>query len=139
MEVVSETTGQRDITEKRDDYAAWGIPEYWRYDPSVGLYHGAPLAGDRLAGSGYQPVHIVEVDAAHHWGHSEVLGLDLCWEEDLLRFYDPTAGRYLRTFYDADNDRITAENELTRPVMKGTRNGRPGLRELEAEIRRLRG
>lgn len=138
LEVASETTGQRDITEERGDYAAWGIPEYWRYDPSGSLYHGVPLAGDRLTGDVYQPVPIVEVDAAHHRGHSDVLGLDLCWEEDLLRFYDPAAGRYLRTFHDADNDRIAAERErdVERQAWLAAEER---LRELEAEIRRLRG
>ena len=85
LEVASENTGQRDIREKRDDYAAFSIPEYWRFDPSGGLYHGASLAGDKLADGVYQPIDIVQVDDAHHWGRSEVLGLDLCWEEELLR------------------------------------------------------
>ncbi len=138
LEVASESTGQRDITEKRGDYAAWGIPEYWRYDPWGGLYHGVPLAGDRLTGGVYQQVPIVEVDAAHHRGHSDVLGLDLCWEEHLLRFYDPAAGRYLRTFHDADNDRIAAERE--RNAERQSRlAAEEQLRELEAEVRRLRG
>ena len=145
LEVASEATGQRDITEKCDDYAAWGIPEHWRYDPSGGLYHGAPLDGDRLAGSVYQPISIVEVDAAHHRGSSDVLGLDLCWEEELLRFYDPAAGHYLRTFYDADNDRIAAEGE--RDTAQNERDAErmarlaaeERIRELESEIRRLQG
>ena len=82
----------------------------------------------------------------------QVLGLDLCWEEELLRFYDPATGRYLRTFYDADNDRISAENE--RDVAKGERDATQDerdtertarlaaeerIRDLEADIRRLRG
>ena len=53
LEVASVTTGQNDYTQKRDDYAAFGVPEYWRFDPSGGEYHDAPLAGDHLGqGSG---------------------------------------------------------------------------------------
>ena len=34
LEVASVTTGQGDYTRKRDDYAAFGAPEYWRFDLS---------------------------------------------------------------------------------------------------------
>ena len=34
LEVASVTTGQGDYTRKRDDYAAFGVPEYWRFDLS---------------------------------------------------------------------------------------------------------
>ena len=68
LEVTSENTGQRDIRVKRENYAAFGIPEYWRFDPSGGLYHGVPLAGDRLGGGVYQSIDIVQVDHTHHWG-----------------------------------------------------------------------
>ena len=61
LEVGSETTGRRDVETKRDGYAALGIGEYWRFDPSGGLYHrspsmpGAALAGDRLVNGRYEP------------------------------------------------------------------------------------
>ena len=45
LEIASENTGQDDYTQKRDAYAAFGVPEYWRFDPSGGEYHDAPLAG----------------------------------------------------------------------------------------------
>ena len=48
LEVASVTTGQNDHTQKRDDYAAFRVPEYWRFDHSSGAYHDAPLAGDHL-------------------------------------------------------------------------------------------
>ena len=112
LEVASENTGQRDIQEKRENYAAFGIPEYWRFDPSGGLYHGVPLAGDRLEGGVYRPIDIVQVDDAHYWGRSEILGLDLCWEEELLRWYDPAAGRYLRTFDEEAEEHIAAEEQV---------------------------
>ena len=48
LEIASPSTGRRDYTRKRNDYAAFGIPEYWRFDPSGGQHHDAPLAGDQL-------------------------------------------------------------------------------------------
>ena len=59
LEVASENTGQDDYTEKRDAYAAFGVPEYWRFDPSGGEYHDSPLAGDKLVDGVYQPIEIV--------------------------------------------------------------------------------
>ena len=47
LEVASESTAEIDVGEKRRDYAALGIGEYWRFD-ETGEYHGARLAGDRL-------------------------------------------------------------------------------------------
>ena len=35
LEVASPSTGREDYTGKRNDYAAFGIPEYWRFDPSA--------------------------------------------------------------------------------------------------------
>ena len=82
------------------------------------------MAGDRLVDRVYQSINIVRVDDARHWGHSEALGLDLCWEEGQLRWYDPVGRSYLRTFDQEAEDRIAAEERV---------------RELEAELRRLRG
>ena len=57
----------------------------------------------------YQPVTIVHTDETHHWGHSEVLNLDICWEDGVFRWWDPVGRRYLRTDDETDNDRIIAE------------------------------
>ena len=53
LEVASESTANTDA--KRDDYAALGIPEYWRFD-ETGQYHGARLAGDSLLHGRYKPI-----------------------------------------------------------------------------------
>ena len=62
--------------------------------------------------------------ACRFHGRSEVLGLDICWEDTQLRWYDPAAQRYLLTFDETEDARIAAEQRV---------------RELEAEVRRLRG
>ena len=58
--IASPSTGRQDYTGKRNDYAAFGIPEYWRFDPSGGRHHDAPLAGDLLVEGTYQPIEVRE-------------------------------------------------------------------------------
>ena len=121
LEVASPTTGQNDYTSKRVDYAAFGITEYWRFDPSGGRYHDAPLAGDILVNGVYQPAEVVQTGDANYRGHSPALNLDLCWEDGQLRWWDPAAGGYLLTFDETNKARIAAEDRV---------------RELEAELER---
>ena len=75
LEVGSETTGGIDETDKRRDYARFGVPEYWRFDPSGGDFHSTHLAGDRLVGGEYQPIPIHRTAEGHFRGHSHVLNL----------------------------------------------------------------
>ncbi len=131
LEIASPTTGRNDYTEKRTGYAAYGIPEYWRFDPSGGQYHEAHLAGDRLIEGQYQPIGITRVDELRYWGHSTALGLDLCWEDGQLRWFDPASQSYLRTFDETDDER-DAER-------RGRLAAEERVRELEAEVQRLRG
>jgi Uma2 family endonuclease len=131
LEVGSRSTGRRDYTVKREGYAALGIREYWRFDPSGGEYHDAPLAGDTLVDDEYVPIEIVAESDGRHWGYSEILELELWWEEGTLRFRDSASGQYLLTPEELAADRL-AERERA-----GTAEAR--VAELEAELRRLRG
>ena len=122
LEIASIHTALNDYTSKRVDYAAYGIPEYWRFDNTGGNYYPVALAGDRLVGREYQPIPIAGTEAGGYWGHSEALNLDLCWENGQLRWYDPVARRYLLTHDDALNEliaerdaRITAEASVSLP------------------------
>ena len=142
LEVGSPTTALNDYTTKRDGYAAFGIPEYWRFDPTDGERYPTGLAGDRLVDGSYQPIAIIEDDSSHHWGHSDVLNMDLCWENGQLRWWDPVVGRYLTT-YDEEVDRRIAEREARlaeREAHLAEREARLAaearVRELEEELRR---
>ena len=53
----------------------------------------------------YQPIEVVAIGPSHLHGHSDVLGLVLCWEDGQLRWYDPASGRYL-LIYDAVLERV---------------------------------
>ena len=135
LEVGSPTTALNDYTTKRDGYAAFGIPEYWRFDPTGGERYPAGLAGDRLVEGTYQPISIVQVDGDNFWGHSDVLNLGLCWELGRLRWWDPAAERYLRT-YDEEADRRIAAGEALSAEREARLAAEARVRELEEELGR---
>ena len=109
LEVASESTKEQDVIDKRRDYANFGIPEYWRFDPTGGQRYDAPLAGDRLDGGTYLPVEIIEVEPRHFHGYSTVLNLSPCWDHGKLRWHDPETGQHLMTFDEEQEARLSAE------------------------------
>ena len=110
LEIASVHTALNDERGKRVGYAAYGVPEYWRFDPTGGARYRTGLAGDALTPAGeYQPIAIHQVDADRYWGHSEVLNLDICWEYGQLRWYDPVGQRYLLTHHEEAEGRRVAE------------------------------
>ena len=74
LEVASPSTRRIDATAKRLDYAALGIPEYWRFDEEP-TRRGPRLAGDQLVDGEYQPIPIEEVAEGVLQGYSAVLDL----------------------------------------------------------------
>ncbi len=133
LEVGSRSTGRRDYTVKREGYARYGVREYWRFDPSGGDYHDAPLGGDVLDDDGnYEPVEIVRDSETRHWGYSEVLGLEIWYYEGFLRLRDPVTGEFLPgTPEESEEAREAAEQRAESAEAR--------MAEMEAELRRLRG
>ena len=144
LEIASPRTGREDYTGKRNDYAAFGIPEYWRFDPSGGRHHDAPLAGDRLVEGTYQPIEVQETELGRFHGHSDGLGLDLCWENGRLRWWDPAAQGYLPTFEEERAARIVeAEARVNAEARADSEHeartaAEARVQELEAELERHR-
>ena len=102
MEIASIHTARNDERGKRAAYARYGVIEYWRFDDTGGELYVSGLAGDRLGADGaYHPIQIHRLADGSLWGHSQVLNLDLCWEDGRLRWYDPVARRYLDTYDEA--------------------------------------
>ena len=89
-----------DYIARRNDYERYGVGEYWRLDPSGGRHYDAALAGDRLVGNEYQPIHIEWLDDDRARGYSRVLGLYLCWEYEELRLCVPGQENYLLSYYE---------------------------------------
>ena len=125
LEVASESTAETDVGAKRDDYAALGILEYWRFD-KAGAFHGTKLAGDQLVDGVYQPVPIDELDNGSLEGHSVALSLNLRWERDELVFYDPATGKPIVTLED---ERARADSEHEARVAAEAR-----IHELEQQL-----
>ncbi len=130
LEVASESTAKVDTGPKRDDYAALGIPEYWRFD-ETGEHHLTMLAGDRLAEGRYEPVTIETLPDGALRGYSAVLDLILEWHDGQLNWIDPNTGEHVPTFQQ-ERERRISEREAR--LQAEARN-----RELEEELRRLRG
>ena len=120
MEIASPSTGRIDANEKRNDYAALGIPEYWRFD-ETGDSHGTRLAGDRLVDGRYEPIAIDELPGDILHGFSPVLNLHLRWERGELVWIDPATEERIATFEDERAARLRAEARV---------------RELEERLRR---
>ena len=128
LEIGSASTGRRDVRDKRDGYAALGIPEYWRFDHSGGEYHGVPLAGDQLVEGVYLPIPVEQVDDQTHQGYSVALDLYLRWEHGRLGWYAPATGRHIVRFGD---ERARANGAEARADAAEAR-----IRELEEDLDR---
>ncbi len=134
LEVASESTAPNDYQNKPERYAALGVPEYWRFDPTGGNFYPVALAGDRLVDGEYRPITIVRVDDKRFWGHSDVLNLDLCWEYGELRWYDPVTQVYIASYDDQADARAAAEAQLD--IERQARvAAEERIRRLEEELR----
>lgn len=108
LEIASRASGTVDTTVKRDWYAGLEVPEYWRFD-ETGEFHGALLAGDRLADGVYEPIVIETVEEGVFQGYSAVLNLYVRWEHGELRWVDPATGQEIPTFQQERAARQAAE------------------------------
>lgn len=108
MEVASHITGIVDYAEKRADYTGSVVGEYWWFDPKEGAYYDYALAIDWLVGGRHERIAIEWLDAEHGRGYSEALGLYVCWERELLLFFDPFEGRHLRGLSESAAERQVA-------------------------------
>ena len=130
MEVASASTADVDTGAKREDYAALGIPEYWRFD-ETGEHHHTRLAGDILEGESYRPMPIEEIAPGILQGYSPVLNLILRWDHGQLVWVDPATERPILTYEDQLARADEAEARADRAEARA--------REMEEELRRLRG
>ena len=138
LEVASRSTGRRDYTVKREGYATYGVREYWRFDHTGGRFHDAPLAGDTLTGEEYTPLPVSREADGLIWGHSEVLGLDLCWDAGTLRLRNPATGRFLPTPEELQLE-LEVAMEQAESAETRAESAEARAAALEAELQRLRG
>ena len=138
LEIASASTGKVDVTDKRRDYARRRILEYWRFD-ETGEHHGTRLAGDRLVGDHYEEIPIDELDEETLQGHSEVLHLDLRWEQGDLGLYVPETGLHIATFTGerarADQAEAEAHVERLERMLADVRADQADARANQADAR----
>ena len=121
MEVASPSTAEVDTGAKREDYAALGIREYWRFD-ETGDHHGDGLAGDILEEGAYGPIPIEEIAPGVLLGYSPALNLNIRWDHGQLVWWDPATEAPILTYEDQQRRADEAEARV---------------RELEEQVQRL--
>ena len=125
LEITSSTTRRTDLGKKRDLYAALGVREYFLYDP-LGDYLNPRLQGHVLDGGAYRPLTPDPSGTLR----SETLRLELRLRDGELRFYDPSAERWLPTRHELYEAHQRAEAQAAAEAEARLR--------LEAEVARLR-
>ena len=126
MEVATESTATRDLTEKREIYARMGAQEYWRLDKRT-EYYGEPLVGERLVDGEYRRCEIHVEANGDIWSRSEALGVDFFFRiEDgegrfLLR--DSMTGKWLHNLPEeiAAHARTKAALEVSKARLRATK------------------
>ena len=136
LEVASPSTEEKDRCSKRDDYAAMGVKEYWLFDAKGDVFpDGTPrLQGLELKNGKYAPLESRLADG-ERMIRSEVLGLDVRTEGELLRFRNPQTGRDIRHRPEVE---VAAEQEAARADREAAARAAAEARiaELEAALRR---
>ena len=135
LEIASESTKRQDLREKPILYANLGIGEYWRYDATPDSRHyGTPLYGGRLVAGEYQPMPIVTEPGGMLRGHSPALGIDLCWDDGRLRFYDPARDVWVPDYYEL-LETVTAATDQTEAARLDAESARSELETARASAR----
>ena len=122
-----------DYVTRRDGYAEYGVGEFWYLDHDAWYSyqsHDITLVGNNLVTGEYVPITINRAANGLQWGHSELLDLDICWDAGRLRFFDPSAERYLPDAVELkeERDELKAEREAEKA----------GRLTAETEVRQLR-
>ncbi len=140
MEIASPSTYTRDLSEKRHIYAALGVTEYWRFDPTGKLFSPA-LEGERLANDEYEAIAVAADEAGILRGRSAVLELDICVRPELqLRLYDPATETWLRNLDESEDtlaetqDTLAETQDALAEIHQQNEAQAARIRELEAQL-----
>ena len=141
LEVVSNSTQERDAKDKRRTYAELGVREYFRYAPvsrRMDGMGGRRLVGEVLRDGWWEALPRLGLERIR----SAVLGLDLrVRERDTgdgfreLRLFDPIAGEDLRTHEKSERDRREAEHGREQERQSRIRAERARAEERQSRIR----
>ena len=102
LEIASPATVRTDLDKEPDRYAALGVEEYWRLDPTGGDLLDPPLQGERRVSGRWAPIEVTPEVGGGLRARSSVLGLDLCWQPPKLRLWDITEHAWLPDHHEID-------------------------------------
>ena len=105
LEVASKGTYRNDLGSKKDKYEWMGVREYCVFDPKGGM-HRPRLQLFRLEGGAYERVSGRGDPDGSLAVTSETLGLELRFEDDRLRLWDPAVQEYLLEHQEEHAGRI---------------------------------
>jgi Uma2 family endonuclease len=134
LEVTSKGTVTKDREQNPLIYRDLGVREYFQYDPTGEYLKPTSLQGVRLERGKYVAIAPKIVADGVLSLPSIVLGLDLHLYSDLgFRFYDPISKQVLRSYAEAESERLQAE--LDRSLEKRARLQAELDRSLEKQLR----
>ena len=158
IEFASLHTADYDAAGKRDLYESLGVREYWLYDPQGG-FHAPRLQGFVLEEGRYEPIEPEQRVGVQRALCSEVLGVELHFDGERLRVWDPVRKQYLLTPKEAKQGRQEAERvareaerarqeaerarqeaeQVARGAQRQAQAAAAKVAELEAALQSLRG
>ena len=94
LEVASKSSADKDLGSKKNTYERMGVKEYCVFDPQGGL-HWPRLQLFQLEGGVYEQVSMRGDPDGPLAVTSETLGLELRFEDDRLRLWNPKTREYL--------------------------------------------
>lgn len=110
IEITSLSTYAQDQGPKKGLYAFLGVSEYFQYDPTQD-YLTPPLQGYRLVDDYYLPIPATPLSENAFSLHSNILQLDLHWQDGKLHFYNPETDKYLLTYDEVEDARLAVEQQ----------------------------
>ncbi len=131
LEVAAPLKARLDREGKRELYQRLGVREYWMYDPTGGL-HRTRLQALRLVGRTYRAVRAERDASGHIRARSKVLGLDLLFDGDRLRIWDPVARRFLPTLAESEA-RAEAAQQMQREAQAQAVDAKRQRREAQVQ------
>ena len=131
LEVASPSSVDRDAEDKMDLYARLGVREYWLFDPKGGL-HEPRLQGYALVGRRYRELRGRKRAGVTRAVGSRVLDLELRFEGERLRLWDPATRQYLLNHTEENKARRAAESRAQ--AAEASREEEKAARQ-QAEIR----
>ena len=133
LEVASPKTIKIDKRDKRTAYAAIGVAEYWRVDPTGGDIVNEVLNAERLTDGRWAPIDVTVNETGTWRGHSQALDLDIAWCDRELLFYLPGSDQPLRDLPRAETA-LSAEQQALRTAETAHHDERQARRAAERKV-----